>query len=191
MSPSRFPSSIRCTAAGLIAASVAGAAGCGDDSCGPGGVSSIGLIADNPAVVLTYGQLTGGLNNDCPAIGAPAGVISMTIGGTQQDGQGLITLCIGRPDLLDTQALSLGFDAAAPVRVVDFAGSDKNCTYKVDRTMPLTGTAHASGLCSNGADPAGFALVVDATLSLTRTCGTTVDTTGVILHGRVAVAAAK
>ena len=192
MSPSRFPSSTRLLAAGWIAASIAGAAGCGGgDSCGPGGVPSIGLIADNPVVILTYGQLTASLNNDCPASDAPAGVISMTIGGTQHGGQGLITLCVGRPDLLETQELALGSDAAAPVQVVDLAGSNNNCTFTVDRTMPLTGQAHASGLCGNGADPAGFALVVDAALSLTRTCGATVDTTGVTLHGRVAVEGPK
>jgi hypothetical protein len=115
----------------------------------------------------------------------------MSIEGTQLDGQGRITLCIGRPDLLETRELSLGFDAAASVRVVDLVGSDISCTFTADRTMPLAGMAHASGLCENGADPAGFALMVDATLSLTRTCGTTKDTTGVILHGRVAVAGPK
>jgi hypothetical protein len=172
-----------------VAGLIAGAAGCGDDSCGPGGVSSVGLIASNPAVILTYGQLTAGLNNDCPASDAPSGVISMTIGGMQLDGQGRITLCVGRPDLLETRELSLGFDAAAPVRVVDLVGSDPSCTYAVDRKMPLAGMAHASGLCGNGADPAGFAMVLDASLSLTRTCGTTVDTTPVLLHGRIAVAA--
>lgn len=184
---------MRIVAAGLIAASSAVAAGCGggDDSCGPGGAPDTGLMATSSAVTLNYGMLTGGPNNDCPASDAPPGVISMTIEGTQQGGQGRITLCIGRPDLLGKQALSLGFDAAAPVRVIDLVGSDPSCTFTVDRTLPLAGTAQTSGLCGNGADPAGFALVVDATLSLTRTCGTTVDTAGVMLHGRVAVAGPK
>jgi hypothetical protein len=184
MSPSRFLSTTS-----LAAAAIAGSAGCsGGDSCGPGGAPDSGLVASNPAVILTFGQLTGGLNNDCPASDAPAGVISMTIGGTQRDGQGRITLCAGRPDLLGTQALALGFDATAPVRVIDLLGSSSSCTYTVDRTLPLSGTAQASGLCDNGRSAAGFALVVDATLSLTRTCGATVDATEVMLHGRVAVA---
>lgn len=175
----------------MIAAAIAGAAGCGDDSCGPGGAPDTGLVASSSAVTLSYGQLTGGLNNDCPASDAPAGVTSMTIGGPQQGGQGLITLCVGRPDLLGKQALALGFDAAAPVRIFDLTGSSNGCTFKVDRTMPATGMAQASGLCGNGSDAAGFALAVDATVSLTRTCGATVDSVPVMLHGRVAVAASK
>src|SRR5215510_2965967 len=94
--PSGNSLAVSFTAAGLIAASIAGAVGCsGSDSCGPGGVPGIGLIADNPVVILTYGQLTASLNNDCPTSDAPAGVISMTVGGTQLDGQGRITLCVG------------------------------------------------------------------------------------------------
>ncbi|HEY0479765.1 MAG TPA: hypothetical protein VGD37_19730 [Kofleriaceae bacterium] len=186
MSLSRFLSTTSLAAA---AATAAGAAGCGgDDSCGPGGAPDIGLIASNPAVTLTYGHLTGGLNGDCPAAGAPAGVISLSIEATQLDGQGRITLCVGRPDLLGTSALPLGVDAAAQVRVIDLVGSDTRCSYTIDRSQPVTGTAHASGLCGNGGDPAGFALVTDASLALTRTCGTTVDSTPVLLHGRVAVA---
>jgi len=175
-----------------VAGSLAGPAGCGggDDACGPGGALDTGLLADSSAVTLTFGHLTGGLNNDCPAADAPSGVISMSIEGTQQDGQGRITLCIGRPDLLGTQTLTLGVDAAAPVRVIDLAGSAGNCTYTIDRARSVVGTARASGLCDNGRDPSGFALVTDATLSLTRTCGATVDATAVTLHGRIAVATA-
>jgi hypothetical protein len=189
MSHSRFPSATSLAAAGALAGALAGCGG-GDDACGTGGASDIGLIADSSAVILTYGHLTGGLNNDCPAADAPSGVISMSIEGTQQGGEGRITLCIGRPDLLGMQSLALGVDAAAPVRVIDLAGSLNNCTYTIDRAQPVVGTSHASGLCDNGKDPSGFALVTDASLSLTRTCGTVVDSTPVILHGRVAVATA-
>jgi len=116
----------------------------------------------------------------------------MTILGHQTDntqlGVGLITLCIARPDLLANQAQMLGIDAGAPVRLVDVSGDANNCSFSVDKTQPATGTASSSGLCGNGSDAAGFALTIDGSLSLTRTCGTTVDSVQITLHGRVAVA---
>jgi hypothetical protein len=166
------------------------AAGCGDsaDSCGPGGAPGTGLVASRDAVTLTYGDLGAGRNNDCPASDAPAGVISLTIHGTQTDGSGQLTLCVARPDLLAKQAQALGGDVAGtPVRVIDIAGSATNCSFDLDRSQPVTGTATSSGLCGNGTDPAGFALVIDGALSLTRTCGATVDSLSVTLRGRVAV----
>lgn len=186
MPPSRFLSMTSLVAAGSISGSIVGSGGCGDDRCGPGGAPDIGLIAESSAVALTYGDLTGSPNNDCPAADAPAGVISLTIEGTQLEGEGRITLCVGRPDLLDERALTLGVDDRAQVRVVDLAGTSNGCTFTIDRTQPPSGTAHASGLCGHGSE--GFALVVDGALSLTRTCGATVDATPVLLHGRVAVA---
>jgi hypothetical protein len=201
MSPSRFLSSTSLASIqglalgfGLGAAS---APGCGGGhgspdaaSCGPGDAPAAGVAASGGPATLTYGQFTGGLNNDCPASGAPMGVTSMTILGRQTDtgGGGLVTLCIGRPDLLATQPLGLGFDAAAAVRVIDLSGQASGCTFTVDRSHAPGGTASASGLCGNGSDPAGFALVLDATLTLTRTCGTTVDAVPVTLRGPVAVA---
>ena len=68
MSRLRFLSS---TSVALLACAVPGA-GCGDDSCGPGGAPGVGLVASSDAVTLSYGQLRGGLNNACPAAGAPA-----------------------------------------------------------------------------------------------------------------------
>jgi len=183
------------TSAGLalIGAAACGGGG-GGDSCGPGGAPGSGLVASGGAVTLTYGNLVGGINNDCPAADAPAGVISMTIHGTQSDGTGQITLCVARPDLLATQAQALGHDVAgAAIRVIDIAGTATSCSFKVDRAQPVTGSATSSGLClvngGNASDPAGFALVLDGALALTRTCGATVDSLGVTLRGRVAVAA--
>jgi len=179
------------TSVGLALIGATAAAGCGssDDSCGPGGAPAAGVVANHDAVTLTYGNLTGGLNNDCPASDAPSGVVSMTIHGTQTDGAGQITLCIARPDLLAKQALALGHDvASAQVRVIDLAGTATNCSFAIDRAQPVTGDATSSGLCSNGNDPAGFALVLDGALSLTRTCGATIDSLSVALRGRVAVA---
>ena len=198
MSPSRFLSS---TSAAWLAATAATAAGCGGDShgpadapidatsCGPGDAPAAGLVASAGAATLTYGHLTGGLNNDCPASDAPAGVVSLTIAGSQTDGTGVITLCVARPDLLAGHAQALGpDDATAAVRVVDVTGTAGGCSFTVDRTQPPSGTATATGLCSNGRDAAGFALVLDGQLSLTRTCGATVDSIAITLHGRVAVA---
>lgn len=175
-----------------LAVALGGAAGCGGggDSCGPGGAPDAGLVASGGGLALTYGQLRGSPNRDCPSAGAPSSVISLTIAGTQTDAgaSGLITLCIGRPDLLASQSLTLGAEPATDVHVVDLDGTASGCTLMVDRSQPPAGTASSSGLCGNGSDAAGFALTIDATVALTRTCGSTIDTVPVTLRGRVAVA---
>ena len=203
MSPSRFRSrtSLASRAAssaasivglGLALPPALGAVGCGGggDSCGPGGAPASGLVASGGGLALTYGQLRGSPNRDCPSAGAPSSVISLTIAGMQTDAgsSGLITLCIGRPDLLADQSLALGAEPTTDVHVVDLNGTAGGCTLTVDRSHPPAGTASATGLCGNGSDAAGFALTLDATLALTRTCGSTVDTVPVTLRGRVAVA---
>jgi hypothetical protein len=168
----------------------AAVAGCSDDSCGPGGAPDTGLVAAGDAVALTYGNLVSGLNNDCPASDAPAGVVSLTIIGMQVGGSGFITLCVARPDLLATQAQALGLDVpGAEVRIVDLVGIADSCSFAIDSSQPATGSATASGLCGNGSDAAGFALALDGSLSLTRTCGATLDSVRVTLDGRIAVAA--
>jgi hypothetical protein len=177
---------------GLVLVAGAAGAGCSDDSCGPGGAPVSGLVASGPQVTLTYGQLLAGQNNDCPAPDAPAGVISLTIRGTQTDATGFITLCVARPDLLVKQAQALGPDAAgSEVRLVDMSGTASTCRLAIDRTasaQPITGSVTSSGLCGNGSDAAGFALALDGAVSLARTCGTTTDSLRVTLSGRVAVA---
>lgn len=191
MSQSRSRSSTSLASVALLAlGSAAGCGGGGGDSCGPGGAPDSGLVASGGGLTLTYGQFTGRPNNDCPASGAPMGVISLTITGMQTDtgGGGFATLCVGRPDQLASQPLGLGFDAAAAVRVFEINGQANGCTFSVDPSQLPGGTASATGLCGNGSDAAGFALVLDATLALTRTCGTTIDTVPVTLRGRVAVA---
>lgn len=145
------------------------------------------MVAAGDAVTMTYGQLVAGLNNDCPVSDAPSGVVSMTIEAVQSDGQGRITLCIPRPDQLADQALALGTANGAAVQIFDFAGTANNCTLAIDASRAVGGTASTTGLCGNGADPGGFALVLDGTASLTRTCGANVDTVAVTLRGRVAV----
>ncbi|MBC7975502.1 MAG: hypothetical protein H7138_11005, partial [Myxococcales bacterium] len=137
---------------------------------------------------LTYGGMTAGLNGDCPARDAPSGVTSLTILGT--GAEGFITLCVSRPDRLTTEPQTLALDipgSDAEARLVDVHGTSSNCSFDIDRTQPVTGTLRTTGMCGDGANAAGFALVVDAALSLTRTCGEAVDSIAVTLRGRVAV----
>ena len=184
MSHSRFLSAIS------LAVSLA-APGCGgDDSCGPGNAPDDGLVATGGGATLTYSGLTAGLNGDCPATDAPSGVTSLTIAGTATTG--FVTLCVSRPDLLAKQSQTVGLDVAGsapPARLVDLTGSASNCTFKIDRTQPASGSVSSAGLCGNGASTAGFALTVDVTLALTRTCDQTIDSIPVTLRGTVAVAA--
>jgi hypothetical protein len=192
MSRSRSHSRTRPSHVGFaIAVAIAALlAGCGDgEKCGAGTASRTGLTATGDNVALTWGTLTSGLNNDCPDTTAPAGVVSLTIFGFQSGGAGAITLCVSRPDLLADGSQALGHDAAsAQVRIVDLNGDADICTYTIDRTKPVAGTATASGLCDNGRDPAGYAITLDATISFTRTCGATTDSVEVMLRGTNAVA---
>src|SRR5215468_9913528 len=137
--------------------SAAGCGGGGGDSCGPGGAPDTGLVASGGGLTMTYGQLRGSPNRDCPSPGAPSGVISLTIAGMQTDAgsSGLITLCIGRPDLLAGQPLALGAEPTTDVHVVDLNGSASGCRLTVDRSAPPGGTVSSSGLCGNGSDAAG------------------------------------
>jgi hypothetical protein len=176
----------------VLVAGVATVTGCSDNSCGPGGAPDSGIIASSDMVTLTYGLFAGSLNNDCPAAGAPSGVVSMTIIGHQADSvlsnsTGLLTLCVARPDLLAKQAQMLGVDAGAQVRVVDLGGDANSCSFAIDKNQPATGNATSSGLCGNGSDAAGFAIELNGSLTLTRTCGTAVDSVQITLHGKVAV----
>jgi hypothetical protein len=171
----------------LFLSSISGlvATGCGDDSCGPGDAPKTGLLASSADVTLTYGNLTAGANNDCPDPDAPAGVVSLTIGGTQTDGTAIVTFCLPRPDQLAQMDLQLG----TGLRIIDFNGEKDGCMFTIEGTRPVTGTVHATGLCDNGKDSAGFALGIDGNISLRRNCPTMTDTIAVTLEGKVAVAA--
>jgi hypothetical protein len=167
------------------------AGGCGDDNaCGPGSAPAVGLAASSADVTLTYGNMTSRAGNDCPAAGAPAGVVSLSIEGMQTDGTGLVTFCIPRPDLLGAGGRTLGLtQSMADVRIIDVIGTANTCTFALDTSRPPSGTASGDGVCDHGTNAAGFALTVDGALSLRRTCGTTIDTVSVTLGGVVAVAA--
>jgi hypothetical protein len=183
------PSSTRTLAiAGLAAAAAPlGAGGCGDD-CGTGGAPSAGLVASSGAIALTYGNLTSLLGNDCPDPAAPEGVISLSIEGRQTTGIGLVTFCIPRPDLLLEGDRTLGTaTSTADVRIIDVSGMADNCTFTFNSMQPPMGAAQATGVCTNGDSPDGFALSIDGEISLRRTCGATMDTVSVTLRGRVAI----
>jgi hypothetical protein len=163
------------------------ASGCSDDSCGPAsGTQDAGLLASSAEVVLNYGNLTSGPNNDCPDPEAPMGVVSLTLEGKQIDGPGLLTLCIGRPDLLQTGELPLG---GSTVRIIDLNGTVGDCDYEFESLRPVTGTVASQGLCDNGQNLAGYAITVDASLSLRRMCPTVSDTIAVSFAGTVSLEA--
>lgn len=188
-SPSATSSATGALAAAGLAAAALGHTGCSDDSCGPGGAPSSGLVASSDLVTLDYGNLSGLLGNDCPDPAAPEGVISLTIEGRQTGGAaGFITLCIPRPDLLMEGDRTLGTGISnADVRIIDLTGAAEGCSFVLDTTRLPTGAAQATGVCANGDSPDGFALSLDGAVSLRRTCGTTIDSVAVTLRGRVAV----
>lgn len=168
---------------------LSGAAGCSDDNCGPMGAPPDGLIASSVDVTLTFGMMTSRAGSDCPDPATPD-IIAVTVEGRQTDGSGFITLCIPRPDLLEMGNRTLGHTTSnADIRIIDLDGAANNCTYKIDKTRIPTGKGAGLGVCDNGTNSAGFALDLDGAISLTRTCGATIDTIGVKLVGKFAVPA--
>ena len=167
-------------------AAVAALGGCSDDACGPGDAPATGLIVGDQDQKLTFGNLTSSANNDCPDSSAPSGVISLTVNGSQTDGQGLLTLCIPRPDQLPG-SVQLG-GATSGVRIIDMHGTFNNCNYSIEQTRPVSGTVLGHGVCNNGTNGAGYSLVFDGHLSLKRECPTATDTIAVNISGEVAVA---
>jgi hypothetical protein len=151
--------------------------------CGPpssGSATAFGLVLGT-TIQATYGDLKSGGNNDCPAAGAPSGVVSVTISGSEMGSAGIVTFCIPRPDELASAPASLG----SGVEIIDFSGGAGSCTYAIDQTQPITGTVTADGLCGEGS--AGFALTFDGGFTVDRTCGSAMDTVPVTLTGDVLV----
>jgi hypothetical protein len=158
---------------------------CSGDDCGDPAAFEFGLTVSSAEASLVFGDLTAGANNDCPHAAAPAGVISLTIGGVQMGGTGgLFTMCVGRPDLLETMPLTLG---SAQVHLVDVNATDATCTYALDTTQIPGGTVQGEHMCGNGTNPKGFGLVFNGHLGLRRTCGATIDSIAVGITGDVAV----
>ena len=170
----------------LFLSSISGvvATGCGDD-CGPGDAPEFGLLASSADVTLNYGNLTSGVNNDCPDPMAPEGVISVTVEGSQKDATTtqLIVVCIPRPDLLATMDQPIG----TGLRIIDVNGEANGCTFTYDSSRVATGMVHARGLCDNGTNDKGYALGITGNMSLRRNCSGTLDSVAVELSGLVAV----
>ncbi len=158
------------------------ATSCSGPDCGPMGAFEFGLTASSDQVNLVFGDLVAGANNDCPDPAAPSGVVSLTISGTQMGQSGLVTFCVPRPDQL-SNTLPLG----TGVKVIDLNAADASCTYALDSSQLPAGTVKGEGVCDNGTNAAGFALVVNGNIGLRRTCGVTVDSVSVGLTGPVAV----
>jgi hypothetical protein len=168
----------------LLAISLA--VGCSDDAsttCGPGGAATDGLTAGNGSdVALTYENLSAGQNHDCPDTSAP-NVESITILGSQKNGTGLINFCIPRPDKLQTGNVQLGAD----VHVTDVTGDANSCMFSLNSTTVPLGSVGSIGMCDNGGNKKGFALVFDGNLVLSRNCGGTIENVPVQLVGTIAV----
>ena len=153
------------------------------EDCGPplgSGATAFGLVVGT-TIDATYGDLVAGANNDCPGSGAPSGVVSLTITGSEMGSGGIITVCVPRPDEFASAPASLG----SGVEIVDFTGGEGSCSFAIDRTQPITGTVSADGLCGEGS--AGFALTFDGGFTVDRTCGSAMDTVPITLTGDVLV----
>jgi hypothetical protein len=165
---------------------LAGTACCGgNDACGPGTAAADGLELAGTGVDVHYTDLRAMANNDCPAVGEPADVTSLTLTGTQTGSSFSLLLCIPRPDLLGAQPVQLGTDVQIKGLGASIGGG---CTLDHAVTAGASGTVTASGVCGKGKDPAGFALTFDGVVPMKRTCGAMVDTLDLALTGTVAVA---
>jgi hypothetical protein len=160
------------------------ASGCSDDACGPpSGSQDAGLLASSADVVLNYGFITSGPNNDCGELPPSSGIVSLTLEGTQVDGPGRLTLCIRRPDIISKEPVALG----TGVLIIDLDGTVGDCTYEYEAAAPVTGNVSTEGMCDNGKSDAGYLLKVDGFLSLRRMCPTMNDTIAVDFSGDVAI----
>lgn len=165
------------------------AACCGGDTCGPGTAAPDALELAGTGVDVKYGALSASANNDCPDVSPPAGVVSLTISGTQTTSSFPVTFCIPRPDRLESGATAmLGTD----VKIVDLAADiGGGCTLAPAASMAPSGTVVATGMCGNGTDGAGFALRFDGIVPMKRTCGAQVDILDLALSGTVAISGPK
>ncbi len=185
MSRSRFHSTTSVLALALAAASSACSGG---DTCGPGTAAIDALALAGTGVDVHYTALGASANGDCPDPGAPSGVVSLTIDGTQTGSSFSITLCVPRPDEIGRTTAQLGTD----VRIMNLdATLGAGCTLARAASKAPTGTVIGSGVCSNGTDPAGFALTFDGVVPMTRTCGASVDELDLALTGTVAISGPK
>src|SRR5205814_396472 len=121
---------------------------------------------------------------------APAGVVSLSITALQVGGADAMVLCVPRPDMLESDlpvVASTPDHAAGTIEVQNVNASDGGCTFAVNTATAPTGTGHAEGICMDGTDPAGFALLLTAQVSVDRDCGGTIDTLRMDLAGTISV----
>lgn len=190
MLASRFRSSI--DAAALVA--LVALAGCSDDdSCGPGAAAADGIAVTIGAETIRYGAFTSSVNNDCTL--AASGVISTTIQGVQVGSSSAMALCLPRPDLLGATPAPLTGNHVPPlesdrVQVFDVSATlAGGCTARLVVGATPAGTAAFTGYCDGGADPAGYALVLDGTAPVTVTCPSGTSEMTATLAGTAAVVA--
>jgi hypothetical protein len=158
--------------------------GCSDDACGPGDAPELGIVASSSDTTLTYGGMVSGQNNDCTDRSVPDVVISLTLEATQVGSttKKKIVFCVPHPD-----AFRRGVPFGDEFRVINFDGEAGGCTYELASGTQATGTARASGLCDDGANDAGYALTLDGSVTLLRTCPTSTDMIPFEVHGTTAV----
>lgn len=174
----------------LLLVMIALVAGCpADDACGPGDAPGDGLTVTGGGVSLRYHQMTASPNNDCPDPQAPEGVVSLTLTALQTTGGDALVLCVPRPDMLesDLPVVAATPTHAAAIEVQNVNATDAGCTITANATTAPTGTGHAEGICADGTDPAGFALLISGQVSVDRDCSGTIDTLRLDLAGTISV----
>ncbi len=175
----------------VAAAMIAG--GCSDDaSCGPGAAGAT-LTLTVGGEVVTYGEFTSSVNNDCTIF--ETGVISVTIHGNQIGGTGALTLCLPRPDLLDAETVAFAPTRLPPaaddrVQLVDASATlAASCSIVREQASVPAATATFTGYCAGGTDPAGYGLTLAGAVGLRRTCAGNTESVAGTLAGSAAVAA--
>jgi hypothetical protein len=179
-----LPTSSLLQTLGVAGLAVLAAACDGDEVCGPGEVPVDGITLTVGDREVRYEGFTSSANNDC-TIGS---VTSLTIEASQVGAPDrALVLCLPAPDRLGSAPIPL--DDGDRVQLIDIFAEVDGCALSIDRAAEPDGTATFTGLCSAGADPAGYALALSASLALKRSCGETVDVVSATLAGAAAVAA--
>jgi hypothetical protein len=170
----------RCLSSTSLLLALLGAGCPGDDAvCGYGDAPVDGVVVEGDDLRFEYGGFAAGQNNDCPAPSAD-GVVSVTVFGGQVDpaGAAFVTLCLPRPDLIESGTeYPLSPDVqpvpeSDRVQVIDVdADHPDDCAWSINGAP--SGTASFEGLCGDGADPAGFALTLDGTITVREDCPAT------------------
>lgn len=181
---------------GLAAAPLLPLAACGDDqACGPGDTTGSDVTATSSAGQIVFADFTSSPNNDCPEAGAPT---SITIEAQQSSPtttlRASLTLCLPRPDLIDTAPIDLADDSL--VQIIDVTQRpEPGCLITLDRSVAAAGSITFTGFCGDGQGSEGYAIVLDGTVGGQLACetdgGMTAEAISVTLRGSAAVAAPR